>query len=195
MGSAITNSLFPSDIQIHVVTGPQHGVSYSKKKFSPKIFWNKISSDSGVSKISSKDDLQTIEEDDLKIFSNTIDTFPPKVVFSGLVQQPHPQRVIYLTRVFNNNMNTPTPSWQASHLCCLVKYLPVVPRYERDIPLGYVLTSPVTYHTMIYHIECDMFRNLWYTTTRWRPATYQIPPWYITLLVAYHCVICHGGPI
>ena len=117
------------------------------------------SSDSWVEKISSKDDLQTIEEDDLKIFSNTIDTFPPKVVFSGLVQQPHPQRVIYLTRVFNNNMNTPTPSWQASHLCCLVKYLPVVPRYERDIPLGYVLTSLVTYYTAIYHIECDMLWN------------------------------------
>ena len=32
----------------------------------------------------------------------------------------------------------------------------VVPRYERDIPLGYLCTSPVTYHTVIYHIECDM---------------------------------------
>ena len=27
--------------------------------------------------------------------------------------------------------------------------------YERDKPLGYVFTSPMTYHTVINHIECD----------------------------------------
>ena len=32
----------------------------------------------------------------------------------------------------------------------------VVPMYERDIPLGYLFTSPVTYHTVINHFECDM---------------------------------------
>ena len=48
----------------------------------------------------------------------------------------------------------------------------VVPMYERDIPLGYVFTSPMTYHTVIYHIECDMSRipqhitlnTIWYIT-------------------------------
>ena len=54
---------------------------------------------------------------------------------------------------------------------------PVVTMYERDIPLGYVFTSPMTYHTVIYHIECDMSRI----------------PQHITLNMVYHGVICHGG--
>ena len=57
----------------------------------------------------------------------------------------------------------------------------VVPRIKCDKPFGYLFRCPVVYHTVIYHIECDMSWDLWYTTTRWRPKTYHSPPWYITL--------------
>ena len=59
----------------------------------------------------------------------------------------------------------------------------VVPMYEGDIPLGYLIRSPVTYHTVIYHSECD----------RRKIGTTRVPvSRHITLKMVYHGVICHG---
>ena len=82
--------------------------------------------------------------------------------------------------------------------------------YERDIPLGYIFTSPVTYHTVIYHIECDMSRGtspVGYHTLLHIPAfcwqtqhTYNcglqiyFTPWYATSErdIPWGTVICCG---